>query len=591
MNTCASERVTVLNPASFGKLVRVLHPGLKTRRLGQRGESKYHYVGFSLKHDNPNVPEPQVNQATQSFAQQADFSQNIRLESPMVHFHDKILTLGSLMPQTQFPADRAVFPPRETPAEPQKTKQHQESLSGAHSLYTLPHLWDPNQLDSAKKKIPLPLKFMPLHEPDHTGNDPLALPSIEAFLPPGTDADSAKALMALYRSHCTSILECLRYCKEKTFFHLHTSFHGTLTMPVQKLFAKPEIAPWIEECDFVLYQKMIAIMTPLALQVVPRGVLEFMRKMSQELVPHIKSAFQNHPKHIMDAKVAPATLFAGLVDRVLRVNLCAHAAANLLSDQDMRDAMYSDWIKMVRTRKLAECVPTRAMDDVVDILLSELRNLFDPVNVSWDLEGSTLYGAMALRNGNPQSDPSLTTMDRFVAFLSTIPERFPYATAAEVVCFTERLGTVAMRDMTIGSAPSFGNWWVTKSWVDEMIQFMAERGGFMSCKTHRTTKDDGLSQSGMSRRASEHESRYSSASEEFLRETSNGDGSGTLTRPMDITSQAAMNSAAGLDDSGISMRTPEDEFTMAKYQYAQDHANAQMRSNGLGNGMSHPSVT
>src|ERR1700722_16773533 len=48
-------RVTVLNPASFGKLVRVLFPGLKTRRLGVRGESKYHYVNFSLKEDQPDL--------------------------------------------------------------------------------------------------------------------------------------------------------------------------------------------------------------------------------------------------------------------------------------------------------------------------------------------------------------------------------------------------------------------------------------------------------------------------------------------------------------------------------------------------------
>src|SRR5208282_4529763 len=34
VSRCATERVTVLNPASFGKLVRVLFPGLKTRRLG-----------------------------------------------------------------------------------------------------------------------------------------------------------------------------------------------------------------------------------------------------------------------------------------------------------------------------------------------------------------------------------------------------------------------------------------------------------------------------------------------------------------------------------------------------------------------------
>jgi regulatory factor X len=49
---CGSERVSVLNPASFGKLVRIIFPNVQTRRLGVRGESKYHYVDLSVIEDN-----------------------------------------------------------------------------------------------------------------------------------------------------------------------------------------------------------------------------------------------------------------------------------------------------------------------------------------------------------------------------------------------------------------------------------------------------------------------------------------------------------------------------------------------------------
>lgn len=54
---CAREKIAVLNPASFGKLVRVLYPGLRTRRLGVRGESKYHYVDFELELIDDDVEE------------------------------------------------------------------------------------------------------------------------------------------------------------------------------------------------------------------------------------------------------------------------------------------------------------------------------------------------------------------------------------------------------------------------------------------------------------------------------------------------------------------------------------------------------
>jgi hypothetical protein len=45
---CGDCRIPTLNPASFGKLVRVVFPGVATRRLGNRGNSKYHYVGLTL---------------------------------------------------------------------------------------------------------------------------------------------------------------------------------------------------------------------------------------------------------------------------------------------------------------------------------------------------------------------------------------------------------------------------------------------------------------------------------------------------------------------------------------------------------------
>lgn len=81
VSRCATERVTVLNPASFGKLVRVLFPGLKTRRLGVRGESKYHYVNFSLKDDQPELTETQKHQPLPTFTETQSFATSFKYVS------------------------------------------------------------------------------------------------------------------------------------------------------------------------------------------------------------------------------------------------------------------------------------------------------------------------------------------------------------------------------------------------------------------------------------------------------------------------------------------------------------------------------
>jgi regulatory factor X len=486
---------------------------------------------------------------------------------------------------TQYPIDRAAFPSPDVPQIPEPKVSRSEGYVRPHSLYNQPEIHSLPQLESSVKKVTQRLHFAPLADP--TPSTQIVLPSIEQYVPAGTDPDSASALYALYRSHCTSLIEALRFCREKTFFHVYTAFHGTLTMPVQKLFANPAIAPWIEECDFLAYQQMMRVVAPLTLQVAPKPVLDTLRNISERLVSHIQNAFHGHPTHVIDAKIAPATLFAGLLDRELRVNLTAHAAANMLSNPANRDMMYEEWITMVRTRKVAECVPTRGMDDVVNLLLTELRDLLDPIDVPWDIEGLTPYGEMALRTGRQQQanlDANSSTqnvLDRWVNFLSSLQGKFPYATAAEIVWCVQTVGTSVMRDITMQQGKSFGAWWVTKCWVDEMIAFLAEQGGFMEYKSFHSTRNDQAKPSAVSRAASHHESRYSSGSDEFLRETGNGEGN-SVTRPMDPANLAAINAAASHDDSGIGIRTPDEDFAIGKYDFSgQNSSNAGVSANDL----------
>lgn len=49
MRHCNEHKLDAVNAASFGKLIRSVFTGLRTRRLGTRGNSKYHYYGIRLK--------------------------------------------------------------------------------------------------------------------------------------------------------------------------------------------------------------------------------------------------------------------------------------------------------------------------------------------------------------------------------------------------------------------------------------------------------------------------------------------------------------------------------------------------------------
>ncbi|OAQ63516.1 SAK1 protein [Pochonia chlamydosporia 170] len=556
---CATERITVLNPASFGKLVRVLFPGLKTRRLGVRGESKYHYVNFSLIDDQPDLRESQPP-PPKPLTEAKSLTQS---------FHNSTSQANT--------TSRAPLPSPQDASQSQKSSGPSKPSSRSHSLYNQPDLASIDNIRNTSTKTELELSFLSAEDAAVDQHDILALPAIELYLPQGTDPDAAKSLSALYRSHCTSLVECIRYCREKTFFHLYTSFQGTLTMPVQKLFGHAAIAPWIEGCDYVLYQRMMSIISGLTLQVVPKPVLDTLRNISERLVPHIRESFQGQPQHVLSAKEAPAALFSGLIDRALRVNLTAHAAANMLSNPANRDQMYVDWITMIRARKIAECVPTRGMDDVVDILVSEMRDLLDPVNVPWEVECLTIYGDVVARSGRQTDDGSganstgQNVLERWVNFLQTLPNKFTYASHTDIVWCVERVGTAVMRDLTLAQGKSFGSWWVTKTWVDEMVCFLAEQGGFMKQKPQaQQPTTTPANAEAAEKETSRQNSRYSSGSDDLnLSDVSQSQPGRAPFPPPPNSNQASLGVSGGdpHDDSGIGIRTPEEDFPMDKFSF------------------------
>lgn len=336
------------------------------------------------------------------------------------------------------------------------------------------------------------LKFPTFSDSPDQDQQEIELPSLHGFMPKGTDSDTADALRALYRTHCIAVIDGFRYCKEKSFYHSFTSFHGTLTVPVQKLLANPGLATWIKECDWLMYQKMIRFVAPLALQAMPVRVIDTFRTISQRLGPHILSTFQHHPSHVRDARHGPAIIFASLLDRLLRVNATAHAAANILTDSNSRNQMWFDWVFCVRPTTVVETsLPGFGYTRTVQILTNEIRELLGPLScVKYD-GMQPIFAAVAddhkteiAQQMQTQLDSSTTesVLDRWNNFLTNLPSRFPDTDARTLIHCVGAVSSAALRDITMADAKSFGYWCVTKTWVEEMLQWLAEKGGFLENK-------------------------------------------------------------------------------------------------------------
>ncbi|CAF9917430.1 MAG: hypothetical protein ALECFALPRED_011148 [Alectoria fallacina] len=386
-------------------------------------------------------------------------------------------------------ADTAVFPSLNIQVTPDPSQHIMRNQKAPGCLYLNPASPTIHHGPSGRNMVSRELKFPTQQEPPYAHNEPIELPSLQRYLPMGTDPDAANALIALYRTHCISVIDSFRFCKEKMFWHHFTSFHGTLTVPVQKLLAHRNIATWVKECDWLMYQKMIRFVSPLALQVMPPKVTETFRNISNKLNTHISTTFQNHPQHVRDAKTGPATIFAGLIDRLLRVNATAHAAANMLTNDANRDQMWHDWVCYVKPVSVVESsLPGRGYTRTIQILTNEVHELLGPLRAASYSGMLPIYANAASSAGlnyslqtHHEMDDSSTSgvLDRWTTFLYDLSSRFPGIDARLLLHCVGEVGSAALRDITMAQALSFGSWWVTKVWVDEMLQWMAEKGGFL----------------------------------------------------------------------------------------------------------------
>ncbi|GAM86788.1 hypothetical protein ANO11243_048080 [Dothideomycetidae sp. 11243] len=492
---CGTERVVPLNPASFGKLVRVIFPGIQTRRLGVRGESKYHYVDLALcDEEESQVSAPAVT--TNGADVKPDFRRSMSAS-----------VASDFASGPRLNADTAAFPPAEPAIEIEPTPQPDNRGPPSQGrLFAYPDSRGMQRGNDGSLMYEQTLRFPVRSYGDIEGDDTIALPDIHPYCPPKTDVDTAEALVALYRTHCTSLIDCIRFCKEKQFFRLFTSFHGTLTVPVQKLFSHANLAPWIQECDYLMYQKMVRFVSRLTLQAAPPIVITILNNISTNLHAHISKTFQSHPNHVLQAKLKPAATFASLLHRLIRVNAAAHAAANLLTVDQNREQMWREWVTMVNPKRVMEGeLPDCGYEEVYKILTCDVRSLLEPLqappfpdnplfsfdNQAYNASQNSFGPSKDFTPELNEQGASISTenvLDRWATFLTALPARFPQASTRTLLHCIQAVGTAALRDITIMGGASYQTWWVMKIFVDEMSLWLAALGGFLERSPHESSE-------------------------------------------------------------------------------------------------------
>lgn len=500
VSMCSGYNLRPLNPASFGKLVRTKFPQIRTRRLGIRGQSKYHYCGISLVDElsQPNGDTP-VGTPSRYSAETPDSFVSLRphlIPSNSVDY-SAISSYGA----TNGMGNNG------------STGDESNRLATPSS----------GKLDFIRD-IAL---FDGMNDPISSNDDKeFSIPPLDDYLPTDVkvNPDDAATLFALYRSYCQSLLEYFRFMQITKLYKTIQTFIGGLTTPVQRLLGQPSVSNWVAKIDWMLYKEMVQLLNKLVFDEIPGKVTQYLRGLAQSLPTKITESLvsNNMPDHLIESKLVSAKAFVSVLDRMLRANDASIHAGRILGDVNEVEKMKKDWIEYVNGPAIAEREVPCEESRVTKILNEEIPSLLSVLPVGAHRVSTKLpaasngktsdslleqefiqfkgddeeetneksdHGDRASTEGKAQgiSDIGVRSLDmyasellRWADYLSQLPGHFPEIPPRIFLLCVSTVLTCALRDISVNGGEGFGAWWVVRMWIDEWLGWRAEMGGFLA---------------------------------------------------------------------------------------------------------------
>ncbi|XP_078090995.1 MHC class II regulatory factor RFX1-like isoform X2 [Mustelus asterias] len=425
---CQEQKLEPVNAASFGKLIRSVFMGLRTRRLGTRGNSKYHYYGLRIKANSPLI---RLIEDQQHLAiRQQPFTQKQRLK-PIQKVEGMTNGMGVGQQQGGGLSDISA-----------QVQQYQQFLDASRALP----------------------EFV---EIDLQGKT----------LPDGITMEHIKAFQLLYREHCEAILDVMVNLQFtlvetlwKTFWRYNTSQssdgsglsvhdEAEKRLPKSCLVVLCKYEPslkWTKYCDNMLYQGLVEILIPDVLRPIPSALTQAIRNFAKSLESWLTNAMMNVPEEMVRVKVAAASAFAQTLRRYTSLNHLAQAARAVLQNTAQINQMLSDLnrVDFANVQEQASWV-CRCEDGVVQRLEQDFKVTLQQQNsleqwASW--LDSVVTQVLKPYHGSPS---------------------FPKA-AKQFLLKWSFYSSMVIRDLTLRSAASFGSFHLIRLLYDEYMYYLIE---------------------------------------------------------------------------------------------------------------------
>ncbi|KAL1747446.1 hypothetical protein HDZ31DRAFT_31838 [Schizophyllum fasciatum] len=485
---CDQYGIPHINTATLGKAIRLCFPTIKTRRLGVRGNSKYHYCGIRpatsteaeflqdyIHKSNNNAGQQSVNAARLAVQEQEGGSG--RADGSDEEEEDEsdgaASGLGSKRNSLHLPTDKAATFTRDLA---DKTPTANTALSQAQAQrpnFSASQASIRRHPGSEAQSLAFASTSAAAVPPPPSGPLPYAVPpptlSVRQFpnfpqIEEAVGANStsphgiaAREVWGWFLEHLDAILDSVRHFRFDQFEMTLRNFWMNLTGNHREVVHAPAIAGLMAKADAIVYDEILEILRSQMLTPIPSQALANLRQLAIKMEKILVAALDSYGNTFVEPKVELGARFGHLILRFLDIYQVIQALNTVLTNPKQLGEMRRSWQKVdfdsVRNQSALVC--NCRHEDLVQLLEVDFVALMDTLAKTPEPVKEVMSWAdkccERLMGGRGAGDERGSMSSRSVLI------RWGYVTSQ------------VMRDLTIRSDPAFGAFQILKLFLDDWI--------------------------------------------------------------------------------------------------------------------------
>lgn len=484
---CQSQGTEPVNSATFGKIIRSVFPTLRTRRLGTRGNSKYHYFGIGLKTDL--LGNDQYSAIYSQYSRPPPSRpRNSKRESASGSGHESqhnFTYSGSSYSASSGAAASHVYSAagsaKDMSRSRRSTNTGRRSKSSRSSRNRHNHHQDSSDVNLLDEQSAEALLLGPhgLITSQSTGNNSmgafrsLSSPNYDDFahfleqictpvfsnVPPHVAFDSVQAFSLVYQQHIIDLLRAISSHEFAVVEGLSEMFWMNFPPEMLSCLHCDESLRIVAIADDYLYQVLIHTLIPDVLEPVPIGITQNVRQFSKFLEGILQRTLQSPiPGSIIEVKLDSARRFCQVLRRRTSLSHLTQAIRSILCNAEQTHQMLLDWgnVDFQGIREQCDWI-MRLKDGFLNWIEASFRTyLQDGVSLhvwsTWieNITEQCINGEQVM--GASLEESCSTVILRWTFYSSMI-----------------------MRDLTLRSAASFGSFHLLNLLFNEYLMYSMEK--------------------------------------------------------------------------------------------------------------------